>query len=137
VVDLPHRGEALLRENLTPGEQVLVRLRGAWGQALVLTTKRLYIVKWGLNAGNLFGGRCLAFDFRSIVAVNVRKSLLTGVVEIVSAGTQNLGRVTGAPPGRMSAIQSDSAISFWWGEFGSFQQAANLTREMVSRLAST
>ena len=72
IMPLHKRGEKLLTDNLSQDETVLVKLPGQFGQGLVMTNKRLYIVKWGFQAGSTFGGKCIAYEYRNITALEMR-----------------------------------------------------------------
>jgi len=121
------RGERILQDNISEGENILISLRGSFGQALIATEKRLYILKWGFQAGSLFGGRCLAFDYKNITGVTITKNFSTGMIEIISAGTQEK-KLTNT-----TAIKADNAVAFYRKSFDSFQKASNFIRELINQ----
>lgn len=132
VQDIGTRGEALLQRNISAEEKVLFKLKGHFGQAIAVTEKRLYILKWGFMAGNLFGGRCLAFEFRSITGVKMTTNIMTGILEVVTPGNQdrNLGYWG---KNNMDAKKADDAVTFPPLQFQIFQQAANTCRDLINQ----
>lgn len=129
IQDLGDRGEKLLQENLTQGEEIKVKLKGQSGQGFVLTSKRLYVLKWGLMAGNTFGGRANAFEFNRISGIEIKKSLLTGTVEILTPANRDQ-KYGGAFD--LKAIESDSAVKIYRKDYNIFLEAVKLAREMIS-----
>ncbi|MDD3607284.1 MAG: SHOCT domain-containing protein [Candidatus Moranbacteria bacterium] len=124
------RGEKILKKSLQDDERVLVKLQGSFGEALVLTDKRLYIVKWGFMAGNTFGGRCNAFEFRSITSVEFKKSLLTGSVEILTPATQNTQKSFWSS--NNSTPKADNIVSMQRDKFDIFAEAVKIIRNKIS-----
>ncbi len=84
------RGENLLEKNLHKDETVLVKLGGSFGEALVMTNKHVYIIKWGLMTHNVFGGNCNAFDYGNIVGLEIKRSLINGTVEVLTAANKDV-----------------------------------------------
>jgi hypothetical protein len=124
------RGEKLLRDNLKDHEKVLVKIKGTWGEGLVITDKRFYILKWGFMAGNTFGGRCMAFDLKNVTGLEIKKSLMTGTFEILTPATQNAQKSYWSS-GSNSAAESDNVITFQRSDFTVFQEAANVGRDLI------
>lgn len=132
IENLGSRGEKLLLTNLSNSEEILVKIKGVMGEALIITFKRIYILKWGFMTGNTFGGRCLTFDFKTITGIEMKKSLLTGSFEIISPATQNTQKSYWSGRGR-DTISSDNIVSISRNKFDKFQMAANLGRELMSQ----
>jgi hypothetical protein len=78
------RLHAALREQGVPHEAVKLVAYGAAGCAIVGTPARVLVFKRGIKAGVPFGSRIKAFEFESVVAVNVRR-VADGVVLAVHA----------------------------------------------------
>jgi hypothetical protein len=132
VQDLGDRGEKLLADNLSSGEEVLVKLKGSFGQALVLTDHRIYIAKWGMQAGQTFGGKCTAFEPRTVTGVQIKKHLTSALIEVLSPATQENRKLSRWGDQRNNAVQADNAVTFAKNEFARFQQAVNLMRARVA-----
>lgn len=128
IQDLTSRGEKLLQENLSEGEEIKVKLKGQNGQGFVVTNKRLYILKWGIMAGNTFGGRVNAFEFSRVSGIEIKKSLLTGTVEILTPANSDQ-KYGGAFD--LKAIQSDNAIKIYRKDYSTFLEAVKIAREIL------
>jgi hypothetical protein len=89
------KGEKLLAANKRADEDVVVKLLGNFGQAIVITTKRVYIIKWGFMTGNTFGGKCIAFELRSITGLQIEMSFLSpGILKVLTPATQDNSRLS-------------------------------------------
>lgn len=131
------RGERLLAANLMDGEEVYAKLPGNGGQALVLTNKRLYIVKWGFMAGQTFGGKCIAYEYRNITALEIKKHLLTSLVQVLTPATRDNNRLSywnTRSKDQNNARESDSAVTFNASSVPAFQEAVNLGRHIISQM---
>lgn len=130
IQNLGGRGEKILNHSLQDDEQILVKLQGSFGEALILTNLRLYIVKWGFMAGNTFGGRCNAFELKNITSVEFKKSLLTGSVEILTPATQNAQKSYWG--GNDSTVKADNIVSMQRDKFQLFSEAVKIIRNKIS-----
>lgn len=127
------RGEKHLSANMRADEKIIAKLKGQWGEGFVLTDHHIYIVKWGYYAGSLFGGRCISFDYRNVVGLEIKKGLLTGVVEVLSPATQNANLSYWAQ-NQNSAIRSNHAVAFTsTKKLELFQRAVVLARDQMNR----
>jgi hypothetical protein len=136
VMPLKGRGDKILQDNLPSGDEVLVKLQGNFGQALVLTTSHLYIVKWGMQAGQTFGGKCIAYEYRNITAIEIRKHMTTRLVSVLTPATQDNNKLSywGGSGSSNNAIQSDSAVTYSDKKLdAAFQAAVNLCRQLVTK----
>jgi hypothetical protein len=131
VQPLGKRGEEILAENIRSGENILIKLKGTFGEGFILTDNHIYIVKWGFNTGNLFGGRCTAFDYRNLTGIEINKSLINGVVELLSPATQSASLSYWG--GNNSAQKSNHAITFQRQKFSIFQKAILIGRDMIAK----
>lgn len=125
------RGEKLVRDNIS-GDRILVKLQGSFGEALVITDKNLYVLKWGFMAGNFLGGRCMSFGHRNIVGLEIKKGWVTGTFEVLTPATQNAQKSYWGMGGN-SAIQSDNVITFQSNKFNLFQEAVKIGRELINK----
>lgn len=128
IEDLGLEGEKILAENLSETEEIRIKVKGSFGEALVITDKRLYVSKWGLMTGNMFGGRCNAFDFAHITSIELKKGLMTGTVEILTAATPNIK----ASYWTTQSNYSDNIIAFGAEKFEVFERAVKIGREAIS-----
>ncbi len=131
--DLDKKGEKLLKDNLVNDEKVLIKLKGTFKEAFVLTDKRLYVLKWGFMTGNTFGGRCIAYDFNNITGVEFKKHFSTGYVEIHTPSNQNTQKSYWANSNSSnSSLKADNIVNFVRKQFDIFQEAVNKTRVIIS-----
>ena len=132
IQNLGGRGEKILENNISNKEKVIIKLKGAHGEGLVVTDNKVYVLKWGFMAGSTFGGRCLGFHFNDIMGVELKKGIFIGALEILTPSIQNTQKTYwGAKGGGNSAIESDNIVTFRRNEFSIFQETARLIREMV------
>lgn len=127
IEDLGHRGEKILAENLSEGEEIKVKVKGSFGEALVITNKRLYVPKWGFMTGSTLGGRCNAFDFAHITSIELKKGLASGTVEILTAATHNIK----ANWWKTETAHSDNIVKFGADKFKVFEEAVRIGREAI------
>ena len=135
VMPLKGQGEKILSENLSEDEEVFVKLQGNNGQALVLTSKRLYIVKWGWMAGSTFGGKCIGYEYRNITALEANKHVVTYIIQVLTPATQHqkLSTMGGRDKGT-NVTESDFAVSYNDKKVAPlFQEAVNLGRRIISK----
>jgi hypothetical protein len=114
---LPTRLEKALSELLEPSETIHIKLKGAFKEALVCTSKRVIILKAGFMTGQTFGSNVFQSPYRNITGVQVKKHLLTGYFELSAGGVQN--RPTsywqtgaGSPERRENCVSLNSADAF-------------------------
>jgi hypothetical protein len=87
---LHNRAERLLIENLSDGENVLSKCVGADDiYSLVVTDRRVLIIKVGWRTGQTGGAAVTSYDHRNITSVEVRFSMMTGIFEVSAGGMQN------------------------------------------------
>lgn len=136
IMPIGGRGEKLLSENLGAGEEVLVKIAGDFGQVLSVTNKRLYIIKWGFMAGQIFGGKCIAYEFRNITAIEIKKHLLNNIFMVLTPSTQDNNKLSywGQRGDNKNAVEADYAITFQGDkEKRLFQEAANIIRDLIAK----
>lgn len=130
---LDSKGEKLLKENIDQGdEEILVKLKGSFGEGLVLTNKGLYVLKWGFMTGNTFGGKCNAFNYNTITGLEIKKGLLTGTFEVLTPANQNAQKSYWGG-GNNSAAHSDNVITIQRDKFQLFQEATKIGREFINQ----
>jgi hypothetical protein len=124
--------KAQLAQTLLPGEKVLSQCVGMKGQTLVVTDRKVLIIKTGWMAGTAFGAKVTAFDYRTITSVEVRTGPLTGAISISSGGVAQRDRTywdVNSPDG---AYASPDAIPILKAQAPDFQKAAALIRELAA-----
>lgn len=81
--------ERALSTSLHRDEQVLVKLRGVYKEALVCTGTRVIILKAGWMTGQLFGTDIFQCPYRNVAGAQVNFHLVTGYFELSAGGMQN------------------------------------------------
>jgi hypothetical protein len=78
IEQIPDRLERTLRQTLMPNERVLVKLKGAFKEALVCTDARVLILKGGMMTGQIFGTDTFQCPYSMVAGAEVPFHLLTG-----------------------------------------------------------
>lgn len=89
IEQLPDRIESELSKLLSPSEQVLVKLKGAFKEGLICTDRRVIILKGGLMTGQVLGNNTFQQPYSNIAGVQVAFHLMSGYVEVNGGGMQN------------------------------------------------
>jgi len=71
---------------LEPNETVLIVCDGEYG-AIVATNRRIFICKWGITTGAMFGSQLSSWDLRNVAGIESRKGMTTSSVVIQTPGT--------------------------------------------------
>jgi hypothetical protein len=74
---------------LAPNEQVVVKLRGVYKEALVCTNIRVLILKAGWMTGQWFGTDMFQCPYRNVAGAQVNFHILTGYFELSAGKMQN------------------------------------------------
>ena len=130
VTPLEPRTEKVLKENLSPNEEILAQIMGNFHQALVLTNKRLYLVKVGFMTGQTFGGKCIAYEYRNITGVEIKKHATSNILMILTPSSQDSPKLSYWGQDGNDANKSDFAITF--SDVKRFQMAVNMARDLMS-----
>lgn len=122
---------AQLLQTLLAGEKVLSQCVGMKGQTLVVTDRKVLIIKTGWMAGSTLGAKVTAFDYRTITSVEVRTGPVMGAFSISSGGVAQRDRTYwGMNPD--DAYKSPDAIPIAKVQAPDFQKAAALIRELAA-----
>jgi hypothetical protein len=81
--------ERALSAALAPSEQVFVKLRGTFKEALVCTNTRVIILKAGWMTGQIFGTDMFQCPYSNVAGAQVNFHLVTGYFELSTGGMQN------------------------------------------------
>ena len=83
---------ALLTQNLTSGERIMVIIRGTFDSALIATDrhafvfKRAFVFKKRFFAGAAFGKKLASYDYRDLTGVQLETGVTSGVVSLQGPG---------------------------------------------------
>jgi hypothetical protein len=86
IEELHKKARKLAERALGDDEQVVAVIRGRSRQAMIVTDRRIVMVKPGLLAGPWLGAKAAAFALTEITTVNVHAGRGMGALELVIAG---------------------------------------------------
>lgn len=109
-------------------DQVLVRLPGIPGFALVATDKRVMIITAGFSSGAMMGQKCKSYEYSDISSIECSCGMTQGRVQLTVAGSLEVRQ-----PGLGNAYQAENIVHFSSSEKDIFQQATNLIRQEISK----
>jgi hypothetical protein len=89
IEELPDRLEKELQTLLTAEEKVIIKIKGAFKQALICTTHRVIVAKGGFMTGQFFGNNVFQLPYARVAGVEVKYGLLSGYFELSAGGMQN------------------------------------------------
>ncbi len=116
---------------LIPFDAVVSIAYGAGGSAVIGTPAGILVYKRGIKAGIPFGYRLKAFEFESVVAVNVRE-IAAGVVLAVHAPLKVGSCLVYWLDERDNAWKARNAVLAEPGEGSSFEDVAEELRELMA-----
>ncbi len=79
-----------LGENLAPGEDVAVIIRGVYDSAMIATDRRVFVFKKGFFSGVAMGRRLASFDFANLTGVQQEQGLMNGFVALQGPGIDSI-----------------------------------------------
>lgn len=120
----------LLRRNLAQGETVLGQVIGNFNQVVVATDQKVLIIKTGLMAGQMFGGKATSYDYRNVVGVEVRTGFAQGEFELLAGGLANNQGSKIKDKVKMS--EAPNGVVFQKTDGKHFDAMATKIREMVA-----
>jgi hypothetical protein len=111
IEQIPDRLERTLRQTLVPGERVLIKLRGAFKEALVCTDVRVLILKGGWMTGQIFGTDTFQMPYSMVAGAEVNFHLLTGYFELSTGGMQGMPKSFWHGGKKPTAAKSPNCVS--------------------------
>ena len=119
--------EKAFSDNIATSEKVDVKLQPQVGQCIVVTDKKVMIIKAGLVGGaGFFGANCKSFYFNQITSVDLRLSLMGGHIQFTVAGSVDI-----KGKGLLDMPNSENAVVFTMDYKERMKYVANLIRERV------
>jgi hypothetical protein len=119
--------EKAFSDNITEGEKIRIKLQPTSGEALVVTDKKVMIIKAGVLAGaGFFGAKCTTFNFTEITSVDLRLGLMGGHIQITVAGSTDI-------KGR-NMVESGNACTFNVDYRERMKEVASIIRESVEQV---
>lgn len=112
-------------------EEVLIALKGAFKEYLIVTRSYLYIFKSGFMTGHFVGQNRFKMPIANITNVEVDTHLLTGYFEVAAGGVQNLPRNYWSTDSKTDPAKSPNTISLNSNLFDDFRKASDLINELI------
>jgi hypothetical protein len=109
--DLPDRLEAELHKLLSPGEAVLLKMKGAFKEGLICTDRRVIILKGGFMTGQVFGNDAYQEPYSNIAGVQVTFHLMSGYFELNAGGMQNTRKSYWSTDRRSDPAKAPNCVS--------------------------
>jgi len=123
VEDLGKNAEEAIKSNLQSGENILLKLLGYKGQALVLTDQRIFVIKWGYDM--LFKTEYRTYVYKNINSVDIKSGWLSGTFRINDSSFSK-------EDDEIFDDISLNAITFPKKKLASFQKAVNKVHSIIS-----
>ena len=134
IEQIPDSLERTLRQTLAPGEQVFVKLHGAFKEALVCTSMRVMILKGGWMTGQIFGNGTFQCPYSMVAGAEVNFHLLTGYFELSTGGMQGTPKSFWQGGSKPTAAKSPNCVSISGSEMAQkFRQACALIMGMAAQ----
>jgi hypothetical protein len=130
--NLTGRLNKIIQRNLAPDEQIIVKMKGAFNEALVCTDRRVMIIKSGFMTGNMFGSDIFQVPYVNITGAQVNTHLLTGYFEVSAGRIQNQPKSYWQTD-KNSPQKAPNCISLNRKLFDPFRSASNLIMEYTQR----
>lgn len=83
---LHRKANEALDQNLAPGESVEVVIIGMSNQAMIGTSRRVFVYKKGFMAGASFGSELTSWDYRNLNGVQMHTGMMSGAVVLQAPG---------------------------------------------------
>ena len=126
--------QTALESNRMADEQVLISLQGMPGQAIVVTNRRVMVIKAGSASGSMLGQKAKSFDIPAISSVEFSCGFSQGRVQISASGTaeqtQRFGQ--GVFDSLVEASRAENVVQFPATRKHLFQAAANRIRQLAA-----
>jgi len=130
----PKRLERALSATLAPSEQVFIKLRGAFKEALVCTSMRIIILKTGWMTGQLFGTGRFQCPYANVAGAQVNFRLVTGYFEVSTGGMQSTPKSFWNNHQGVSAAKAPNCVSISGPQRAAkFRDACTFIMERASR----
>jgi len=130
---IPSGLEVALRQALSSGEQVFVKLHGTYKEALVCTSTRVIILKAGWMTGQLFGTDMFQCPYSNVAGAQVNFHLLTGYFELSAGGMQNSPKSFWDTDKNVNAAKAPNCVSISGRDRADrFRQACAFIMQRVS-----
>ena len=126
--------ERALSAAFTPSEQVFIKLRCTFKEALVCTSTRVIILKAGWMTGQIFGTDMFQCPYANVAGAQVNFHLVTGYFELSTGGMQNAPKSFWNSDKNVNAAKAPNCVSISGRERAAkFKQACALIMGMAAQ----
>ena len=134
IEQIPDRLERTLRQTLMPNERVLVKLKGAFKEALICTDARVLILKGGWMTGQILGTDTFQCPYSMVAGAEVKFHLLTGYFELSTGGMQNTPKSFWEGGNKPAAAKAPNCVSISGSEMAQkFRQACAFIMQIAGQ----
>jgi hypothetical protein len=135
---LPDSLERALSRSLAPIEQVFVKLKGAFKEALVCTSMRIIILKAGWMTAQWFGTGMFQCPYPNVSGAQVNFTLVAGYFEHSTGGTRNTPKSFWKTDQGVSAAKAPNCVTIGGPRRAElFRDACTFIMERASRGTGT
>lgn len=106
---LNRKARKAVGKSLEPDEEVLIAESGEYG-ALVATSKRIFVCKWGITSGAFFASQINSWDLRNVSGIEYRKGMTTKAIVVQAPGTVPVGKFGRMDKGPGSVWEAPNAL---------------------------
>lgn len=134
ISELKGKLQKAFENDISEGEEIIVKLHpSAQGEAIVVTERRVIIIKAGLIAGaGAFGARSKSFYFNQITSVDLRIGITGGHLQLTVAGS-----VESKDSSFSKMIEAENAITFTGQYKEIMKKVAEIIREKIHTVHTT
>ena len=126
--------ERALGAALSPTEQVFIKLRGTFKEALVCTSTRVIILKAGWMTGQIFGTDMFQCPYVNVAGAEVNFHLLTGYFELSTGGMQGTPKSFWQGGSKPTAAKAPNCVSISGSEMAQkFRQACAFIMQIAGQ----
>lgn len=125
---LDRKARKILEGSIGPSERILAGARGL-NSAIVATSHRILICKWGVTSGAFLGSQVNTWEFSHITGIEFRRGMNSAAIVIQSPGASAVTRFGSMDKGPSSVWEAPNAL-FLLGNDG--ESLSTLLRRIVA-----
>lgn len=122
---------ALLDQNLAPGEPVRVIIRGTYDSALIGTDRRAFVFKKGAFSGAFMGKRLASYDYRNLTGVQLETGMISGVMSLQGPGISSED-LSYWSSGKADPMKAPHALALNSGHFNQARTGVAMLRDLIA-----
>lgn len=107
---LHKKAQEAVSSSMGEGESVVLAIPGENGSAIVATNHRIFVFKKGITSGAMFGRQLAAWDYSTIIGVEVKKGVTTTAIVLQVPGVAPVTKYRRYSNGPNSVWEAPNAI---------------------------